>query len=54
MAATKEPDNLDAKFYKPADLFFPAYNNIGLTFDDLTLATQYSEILPRNTQLDAV
>ena len=54
MAATKEPDNLDSKFYKPADLFFPAYNNIGLTFDDLTLATQYSEILPRNTQLDAV
>jgi IMP dehydrogenase len=54
MAAAKESDNLDSKFYKPADLFFPAYSNIGLTFDDLTLATQYSEILPRNTQLDAV
>ena len=52
MAATKESDNLDSKFYKPADAFFPAYNNIGLTFDDVTLATLYSEVLPRDTQLD--
>jgi IMP dehydrogenase len=51
MAATKEPDSLDSKFYKPADAFFPAYNNIGLTFDDVTLATLYSEVLPRETQL---
>src|SRR5204863_5025079 len=27
---------------------------IGLTFDDLTLATLYSEVLPRETQLDTV
>ena len=52
MPATKEPDSLDAKFYKPADAFFPAYSNIGLTFDDVTLATRYSEVLPRDTQLD--
>jgi IMP dehydrogenase len=52
MAATKEPDSLDSKFYKPADAFFAAYNNIGLTFDDVTLATLYSEVLPRETQLD--
>ena len=52
MAATKEPDNLDSKFFKPADAFFPAYNNLGLTFDDVTLATLYSEVLPRETQLD--
>jgi len=51
MAATKESDNLDSQFYKPADKFFPAYNNIGLTFDDVTLATLYSEVLPRETQL---
>lgn len=51
MAATKESDILDSKFYKPADAFFPAYNNIGLTFDDVTLATCYSEILPKDTQL---
>ena len=48
----KEPDNLDSKFYKPADAFFPAYSSIGLTYDDVTLATLYSEVLPRDTQLD--
>src|SRR6266498_3165481 len=52
MAASKETESLDSKFYKPADAFFPAYNNIGLTFDDVTLATLYSEVLPRETQLD--
>jgi IMP dehydrogenase len=52
MPASKEPDSLDSKFFKPADAFFPAYNNIGLTFDDVTLATLYSEVLPRDTQLD--
>src|SRR5215468_6167305 len=53
MAAIQDSDNLDSQFYKPADQFFPAYNNIGLTFDDVTLATLYSEVLPRETQLDA-
>jgi IMP dehydrogenase len=52
MAATKASHNLDAEFYKPAEAFFRAYHNIGLTFDDVTLATLYSEILPRDTQLD--
>src|SRR5947209_11955353 len=52
MAASKETESLDSKFYKPADAFFPAYNNIGLTFADVTLATLYSEVLPRETQLD--
>ncbi len=50
--ATKEPDSVDSRFYKPADSFFAAYSNLGLTFDDVTLATLYSEILPRDTQLD--
>src|SRR6516225_1033288 len=53
MATSKESDHLDSKFFKPADVFFPVYNNIGLTFDDVTLATLYSEVLPRETQLDA-
>jgi len=53
MATSKESDNLDSKFFKPADAFFAAYNNIGLTFDDVTLATLYSEVLPRETLLDA-
>src|SRR5208283_3488203 len=52
MATHREPDQLDSKFYKPVDAFFPAYSNLGLTFDDITLATLYSEILPRDTQLD--
>ncbi len=52
MVAHKETDNFDSKFYKTADAFFPAYSGIGLTFDDITLATLYSEILPRETQLD--
>ena len=52
MPATKEPDHIDSKFYKPADAFFPAYCNLGLTYDDVTLGTRYSEVLPRDTQLD--
>lgn len=45
--------NLDSQFYQSADAFFSAHHNVGLTFDDLTLATLYSEVLPRDTQLDA-
>src|SRR5271169_4721496 len=52
VSVSKDSDNLDSKFYKPADAFFPAYNNVGLTFDDVTLATLYSEVLPRETQLN--
>src|SRR6185437_14478862 len=52
MAAHKDSDNFDSRFYKSADAFFPSYSGIGLTFDDITLATLYSEILPRETQLD--
>src|SRR5690348_17540114 len=52
MAAHKETDSIDSKFYRPADAFFPAFNGVGLTFDDITLATLYSEILPRDTHLD--
>src|SRR5690349_11897165 len=52
MAASKPPDGIDSQFYKSAEAFFPHYHSIGLTFDDVTLATLYSEILPRDTQLD--
>jgi IMP dehydrogenase len=52
MAASKVPESLDSKFYQPADAFFPAYSDVGLTYDDVTLATLYSEVLPRDTQLD--
>src|SRR5690349_23009167 len=51
MAASKQPDTFDSQFYKAPDAFFPHYHSIGLTYDDVTLATLYSEILPRDTQL---
>jgi len=51
MAATRN-SAFDDSFFQPADEFFPANHKVGLTFDDLTLATLYSEILPRDTQLE--
>ncbi|HEY2329365.1 MAG TPA: IMP dehydrogenase, partial [Verrucomicrobiae bacterium] len=51
MAATRN-STFDDPFYQPADKFFPANAKIGLTFDDITLATLYSEILPRDTHLE--
>ena len=53
MAATRI-SNFDETFYQAADSFFAANCKVGLTYDDITLATLYSEILPRNTQLDTV
>src|SRR2546429_7809567 len=46
------PNSVDAGFYQPADAFFTAHSSLALTYDDVTLATLYSEILPRDTQLD--
>src|SRR5262245_11693322 len=51
MAATKKPHPLDAQFYQAAEAFCPAHAGTALTFDDITLATLYSEVLPRDTQL---
>ncbi len=51
MAATRN-SIFDDPFYQAADKFFPANRQIGLTFDDITLATLYSEVLPRDTQLE--
>ncbi|MEI6193733.1 MAG: IMP dehydrogenase [Verrucomicrobiota bacterium] len=51
MAATRTSP-LDTPFYQTADKFFPANSRVGLTFDDITLATLYSEVLPRETLLD--
>uniref|UniRef100_UPI00404AA7C6 IMP dehydrogenase n=1 Tax=Cephaloticoccus sp. TaxID=1985742 RepID=UPI00404AA7C6 len=38
----------DAEFYLPADAFFRANLPSGLTFDDVSLATLYSNILPKD------
>src|SRR5271156_297907 len=43
---------IDDAFYQPADSFFPAQQGTALTYDDVTLATQYSEILPRDANLE--
>src|ERR1035437_3098135 len=51
MAATRISP-LDNPFYQAADKFFTANSKVGRTFDDITLATLYSEVLPRDTQLD--
>ena len=39
---------VDAEFYLPADAFFRASSPTALTFDDISLATLYSEILPKD------
>ena len=43
---------IDRCFYLPASEFFPAHHLTGLTYDDVSLATLHSEVLPRDTQLD--
>ena len=48
-----EISNLDGVFYRKADDFFPAHADTGLTYDDVTLATLYSEVLPAQTKLDS-
>jgi IMP dehydrogenase len=51
-APSREAAALDAQFYLPADEFFPREAPTALTYDDVTLATLYSEVLPRETRLD--
>jgi len=41
----------DSDFYLPADRFFAASLPSALTFDDVSLATLHSEILPKDTDL---
>lgn len=41
----------DSLYYLSADEFFQKTLPIGLTFDDVSLATAYSEILPKETDL---
>jgi IMP dehydrogenase len=48
-----ETSNLDGVFYRKADEFFASNAGTGLTYDDVTLATLYSEVLPAQTRLDS-
>lgn len=52
MAHQDRSQDTDLLFYKEADSFFRDNANIGLTYDDITLATRYSEILPRLTRVE--
>ena len=52
MAVAHDFEKIDSQFYQAADAFFQSYRGLALTYDDVTLATSYSEILPRDTQLD--
>ncbi len=38
-------------YYQTADLFFLNNLPVGLTYDDVSLATLYSDVLPRQTTL---
>lgn len=38
-------------YYQSADQFFPNNLPVGLTYDDVSLATLYSDVLPRQTNL---
>ena len=39
-------------FYKSASAFFNEQKETALTYDDISLATNYSEVLPRDTKLE--
>ncbi|MGA1204220.1 MAG: IMP dehydrogenase [Opitutales bacterium] len=54
MALQNTSHPTDSLFYKDADTFFSDNAAIGLTYDDITLATRYSEVLPRLTKVDTV
>jgi IMP dehydrogenase len=46
--ATSATHAIDSEFYLPADAFFRANLPTALTFDDVSLATLYSDILPKD------
>src|SRR5271154_6644200 len=52
MAETSDCSLIDAGLYTPAETFFGGQAGTALTYDDVTLATLYSEVLPRETSLE--
>ena len=47
----KIAEKMDEEYYLAADKFFAANRPVGLTFDDISLSTRYSEFLPSETKL---
>ena len=52
MVSLHQPNELDSQFFRGADDFFPPNSSLLLTYDYFSLAMLYSEVLPRDTQLD--
>ncbi|MFI5355919.1 MAG: IMP dehydrogenase [Opitutales bacterium] len=48
--STRASATADAEFYLPADAFFRSSLPVALTYDDVSLATLYSEILPKEAE----
>jgi IMP dehydrogenase len=51
VAASTSVSKEELEFYQTADRFFPAILPDALTYDDVSLATLYSEILPKDADL---
>lgn len=51
MASLSSNDFNESDYYPNADAFFAAQRGTALTYDDVSLATNYTEILPRNASL---
>lgn len=49
---TETSEGLDGLFYRRPDEFFPAHAGLALTYDDVSLATLYSEIVPRDANVE--
>jgi IMP dehydrogenase len=45
------PTSPSSDLYLPADTFFPLHKGQALTYDDVSLATCYSDVLPRETNI---
>ena len=41
-------NEVDVAFYQTADAFFPQQLPFAVTYDDVTLASRYSTLTPRN------
>lgn len=46
--ATTSSEDFDADYYQSAEKFFAANRPVGLTFDDVSLATRFSDTLPKD------
>lgn len=48
----RTPADWDSFFYQPADTFFCTHSDAALTYDDISLATLYSDIIPSEANIE--